>query len=69
MSPAPRMMSGNGTLRKKIATKAAAASPIMTRFLSDRLPTRTTASSTTASTAAFSPKNSAATMPTLPQAA
>ena len=59
-------MSGNGTPRKKIATNAAAAIPTMTRFLSARLPIRTTASSTIASTAAFRPKNSAWTIPTLP---
>ena len=49
-------MSGNGTPRKKIATNAAAAIPTMTWFLSARLPIRTTASSTIASTAAFRPK-------------
>ena len=49
------MISGNGT-PKKIATNAAAAIPTMTRFLSARLPIRTTASSTIASTAAFRPK-------------
>ena len=37
------MMSGNGTAKKKIATKATAASAIMMRFFSARLPTRTTA--------------------------
>ena len=63
------MMSGNGTSKKKIATKATAASAIMTRLRSARLPTRTTASITIASTAAFSPKNSASTKPTLPKAA
>ena len=39
MSPAPRTMSGNGTLKKKIATKAAAASadhhPVLERPLAD----------------------------------
>ena len=63
---AARTMSGNGASRKKIATKAAAASPIRTRFLSARLPIRTTASSTMASTAAFSPKKRAETKPILP---
>ncbi len=45
---------------------AAAASASIALFLSARLPTRTTASSTIASTAAFSPKNSATTSGTLP---
>ena len=58
-------MSGNGTPKKKIATNAAAAMPTITRFLSARLPMRSTASSTMASTAAFRPKNSAWTMPDL----
>ena len=49
------MISGNGTSRKKIATNAAAAMATITRFLSDRLPIRTTASTTTATTAGFSP--------------
>ncbi len=62
-------MIGNATPKKKIATKANAASATMTPFFNARLPTRTTASSTIASTAAFSPKNSAATKPTLPYAA
>jgi hypothetical protein len=63
------MMIGKGTAKKKIATKAIAASAIMMRFFSARLPTRTTASMTMASTAAFSPKNSASTKLTLPKAA
>ena len=37
------MMIGKGTLKKKIATKAMAASAIMIRLRSARLPTRTTA--------------------------
>ena len=37
------MMTGNGTLKKKIATKAMPASAIMMRLRSARLPTRTTA--------------------------
>ena len=45
---------------------AAAAIPTMTWFLSARLPIRTTASSTMASTAAFRPKKSAWTIPTRP---
>jgi hypothetical protein len=32
ISAAPNTMAGNGTLKKKIATNAAAASPISTRF-------------------------------------
>jgi hypothetical protein len=59
------MIIGNGTSKKKIATKAAAAMPhrvVLERPLADAH----TASSTIASTAAFRPKNSAATMPTLP---
>ena len=63
------MMSGKGMAKKKIPTNAAAASASITLFLSARLPIRTTASSTIASTAAFSPKNSAATTGTLPNAA
>ena len=63
------MMNGNGTPRKKIATNATAAMPTITLFFSARLPMRMTASSTMASTAAFRPKNSAWTMPTVPKAA
>ena len=63
------MMSGKGSLRKKMPTNAAAATPTIARFLSARRPMRTTASSTTASTAALRPKNSACTAPTLPKAA
>ena len=62
-------MTGNGTAKKKIATKAAAASACMGRLFSARLPMRMTASTTIASTAAFSPKNAAATKPTWPQSA
>ena len=46
--------------------KAAAARPCMVRLRSARLPTRSTACTTTASTAAFSPKNTAETAPMLP---
>ena len=67
ISPAARMISGNGTSRKKIATNAVAASATMTRLRSARRPMRTTASSTIASTAAFRPKNSAATAGTSPK--
>ncbi len=62
-------MIGNGTLKKKMPTKAAAASAIIAVFLSARLPTRTTASSTIASTAALRPKNSATNSGTPPKAA
>ncbi len=60
------MMIGKGTAKKKIATKATAASVTMMRLRSARLPTRTTACSTIASTAAFNPKNSASMYQTLP---
>ena len=50
--------------KKKIATKAAAAIAWSTRFFSALEPARTTAWSTTASTADLSPKNRAATLPT-----
>ncbi len=60
------MMIGKGTLKKKIATKAIAASAIMIRLRSARFPTRISAWITIASTAAFNPKNSASTNPTLP---
>ena len=53
-------------LKKKMPTKAAAASARITLFFSDRLPMRTTASSTMARTAALSPKNNAAIAGTLP---
>ena len=69
IKPAPKMMIGKGTSKKKMPMKAAAASPRMTLFLRERLPIRMTASRTIASTAAFRPKNSAATTPTLPKAA
>ena len=60
------MMIGNGTLKKKIAMKAVAASAIMIRLRNARLPTRTTAWITMASTAAFNPKNTASMKLTLP---
>src|SRR3981081_2248281 len=53
-------MIGNGVLKKKMPTNAAAASARITLFFSDRLPIRKTASSTIARTAALSPKNTAA---------
>jgi hypothetical protein len=62
-------MAGKGTPKKKIATKAAAASASMARFFKALDPTRTTACSTIARTAALRPKNSAATMPTSPKPA
>ena len=55
--PAAIMIKGNGIAKKKIATNAAAASACMGRLFSARRPTRIRASTTTASTAAFRPKN------------
>ena len=55
------MMTGNGTAKKKIATKAAAARTCRGLLFSERRPMRMTASTTIASTAAFRPKNAAAT--------
>ncbi len=66
---APTMMAGNGAEKKKIATKAAIARPSMARLRRARLDSRTSACSTIASTAAFRPKNNAATTPTSPQTA
>jgi len=43
MIPAAMMITGNGTAKKKIATKAIAAIAIITGLRSARLPTRTTA--------------------------
>ena len=63
------MISGNGTSKKKMATKAAAAIATMTPLFSARRPMRTTASSTIASTAALRPKNSASTTGTSPSPA
>lgn len=60
------MMSGNGTAKPKIATKEAAAMATIAPFFRAREPMRMTACTTMASTAAFSPKNSASTGPTLP---
>jgi len=57
---------GKGAARKKIAKKAAAASKRLAVDLSALPPIRTTACKTMASTAAFKPKNSASTGPTLP---
>ena len=54
------MTSGKGRLKKKMATKAAAATVQSSRPLMARLATRTSACSTMASTAAFTPTNSAA---------
>ena len=59
-------MTGNGTSKKKSATNAAAASARIVLFLRARLPTRSTASTTITSTAAFSPKNRPCTSGTLP---
>ena len=60
------MITGNGTLKKKRAMKAAAASARMVLFFKARRPTRSTASITITSTAAFSPKNRPWTTVTLP---
>ena len=49
------MINGNGTWRKKMATKAAAASVHITSFFNARLPMRMTAAATIASTAGFKP--------------
>ena len=69
ISPAARMINGNGTSKKKMATKAAAAIATITPLFSARRPMRTTASSTIASTAALRPKNSASTTGTSPRPA
>ena len=63
------MMTGNGTLKKKMAAKDTAASVHMTSFLSDFLPMRSTAPRTMASTAGFKPSKTAATSGTLPHVA
>ena len=58
---------GNGTSKKKIADESGRGErDASTLFLSARLPIRTTASSTIASTAALRPKNSATITGTLP---
>ena len=59
-------MAGKGAAKAKMATKETAAMVIVTAFFSARLPMRTTACSTMASTAALRPKNRAATKPRLP---
>src|SRR3546814_4539755 len=61
ISAAASTISGKGTSSTKIATNASAAKPRMTLFFKAREPTRTTACSTTASTAAFNPKNNPST--------
>jgi hypothetical protein len=65
-TPAARTISGNGVPKAKIATNDATARPTITRFFSAARPIRNTACSTTASTAAFSPKNSPSTTGTSP---
>ena len=67
-SPAASTIAGNGTPKAKIATNAAAATARAGPLPSARRPIRTTACSTMASTAAFSPKNSASTSPPSPKA-
>src|SRR3546814_6578607 len=66
ISAAASTISGRGTSSTKIATNASAAKPRMTLFFKAREPTRTTACSTTASTAAFNPKNNPSTSGTSP---
>jgi hypothetical protein len=63
------MISGNGTANKKIATNAATANACMGLLFRERRPMRITASTTIARTAAFRPKNAAATKPTWPHSA
>jgi hypothetical protein len=58
--------SGNGTLKKKMATNAAPATSQSTAPRSARRPRRISASSTIASTAAFTPVKRAATNGALP---
>jgi hypothetical protein len=69
ITPAASTINGNGTARKKMPIKARPASSNIAWLLSARLPTRCTAWSTIASTAAFRPKKNAATAGTLPKAA
>ncbi len=61
ISPAARMIAGNGTLARKMARKAAMASATIARFFSARRLILKPASITTASTAALMPKNSPST--------
>ena len=63
------MITGKGTPSTKIATKDAAAMPIIAPFFSARDPMRSTACSTMASTAALRPKNSPSSAPVWPQIA
>ncbi len=67
MRAAPSTIAGNGTFRNAIATKAATARPTATGPLSARRATLSNASSTTASTAAFSPNSSPCTNGTWPK--
>ena len=66
MIPAVITISGKGTLKKKVPVKAKAASTSIGRLFSARPPTRCTACSTIASTAAFRPRSKAVTTGTLP---
>jgi hypothetical protein len=59
--PAPSTISGNGSFKSAIATKAATASPQARGDLSARFDTLISASTTIASTAAFSPNSTPAT--------
>ena len=66
ISAAAATISGNGAPKAKIATNDAAAMANIAALRSARRPSRTTACSTMASTAAFSPKNNAETKPVSP---
>ena len=59
--PAVRTMRGNGTPKKKMATKETVAITYIVGFFKTRFPMRSTASNTIASTAGFRPKNNACT--------
>ena len=67
MRAAASTISGNGAPKAKIATKDSAAIKRIASFFKARRPTRKTACSTMASTAALSPKKAAATKPTVPK--
>jgi len=63
---AARMRIGKGIAKKKMPMNANAAMAICARLRKARAPTRNTAATTMASTAAFKPENSACTMPICP---
>ena len=66
MTAAASTMSGKGAAKAKMATKARRAMARRVALRSVRLPMRTTASSTMASTAALRPTKAAATGPSWP---